>query len=176
MLKRVFCILLVLACLPSCALAKELDAHALLSGINWNIAPEELELFLGEEAVVLESSDPRYGMSKLLYVQDEDERISYDFFNDVLCQVEWLIEKDAVSEDVLIDRLSDIFGEEKEATDDYGLNDMVDGTDTLCVWNGEAALSARLFRAERGRGNYVFQVANITAMEMVQDILYGESE
>ena len=166
----------MLLCLSSCALVEKLDAHALLSGIDWNTAPEELELFLDEDVVVLESSDPRYGMSKLLYVQDEDERISYHFFNDVLCQVEWLIEKDAVSENELINRLSAIFGEEKEATNDYGLNDMVDGTDTLCVWNGDVSLSARLFRAERGHGNYVFQVANITAMEMVQDILYGESE
>ena len=175
-MKRILCILLAFACLFSCTLAEKLDARALLSSIDWHIAPEELEIFLGGDTEVLESSDPRYGTDKLLFVQDNDERISYYFFNDVLCQVEWLIEKDAVPEDVLIDRLSDIFGEEKEAANDYGLNDMMDGTDTLCVWNGDASLSARLFRAERGHGNYVFQVANITAMEMVQDILYGESE
>lgn len=178
--KRILCMLLVLGCLLSCALAEEGDPGKYAYGrdFHWGASLEEALALLGDDAVHDEDSDPAIGTMDMVRVQAdaaygiEDVLITAAFFDDALMMIGYLFPDEGISDvQVLVDMVSAELGEANMYGEKVSLTDLIDGTKTICDWKKDENTEAELIRESADAGDYLLFISNAEVVKMFEERL-----
>ena len=158
MLKRFLCVLLVLLCLLSCALAEEYpDGFLFMNAIHWNTTADEAAAVLGEGVQRNVEHDPELGSAEVLVVDDTElaghsvQRMIVQYYEDRLYYIMCYFSQTEVGDaQALAEGLSSFLGEpERHEEDSLGLDAFIlemTGSRELYSWkNGDVTEASLMF-------------------------------
>ena len=165
-MKRILCMLLVLVCLFSCALAEEYpDGFLFMDAIHWNTTADEAAAALGEGVQRKMEYDPELGSAEVLAVGDRElaghpvQTMLVQYYEDRLYYIMCYFNQTEVADvQALADALSSFLGE-PEIQEESSLS-----------------LSEFLFKMTGNQVLYSWKNGNVTEAELVSmdsQQLYG---
>ena len=149
---RLVCLLLAVLALLSATCDAE-DAFVFANGASWVSTAEEVKALLPEGYESAEDFDEGFGAMTILRTENEEffghiaAQTDYMFFNDDLLSIScYYLEEDVPDLQLLIDAMSEVYGEPKMyAENELTLDGVISNTRTWCSWNPDSVTEIALY-------------------------------
>ena len=182
MLKRILCMLLVLVCLLSCALAEEYpDGFLFMDAIHWNTTADEAAAVLGEGVQRKMEYDPELGSAEVLAVGDTElaghpvQTMFVQYYEDRLYFIMCYFRQAEVTDvQALADNLSAFLGEPEipaessQSLDEFFL--IMNGIQVLYSWENGDVTEAELVSMD-SQQLYGLMIENTAVSDMFEQAL-----